>query len=896
MTSISHLSSALSGRYEIEREIGEGGMATVYLARDVRHDRRVALKLLRPELAAAIGATRFLQEIRTTANLQHPHILPLHDSGEVDGTVFYVMPYVEGESLRSRLASEKQLPLDDAVRIATEVASALDYAHRQGVIHRDIKPENILLQDNTAVVADFGIAIATMFVGGDRLTRTGVSLGTPAYMSPEQAMGEPDLTPRSDIYALGCVVYEMIAGEPPFTGPTAQAIIARVITDTPRPLHQLRHTVPLQLEAAVATSLEKVAADRWPTASAFAAALHGTPPGPSQVRGSAGNAQASATWAEWRTVATRTNVALVIAALVIGGLAERTMSRAKGGAGPEPRHWTITLPDSVPLVAARDHFGIAQRSLAISADGRQLVYVSPTSGSTQLALARLDVGTVVTLHGTDGGRLPSFSPDGRFIAFVVGDSEIRKMSLDDGATTHLATTTNPWSLTWLSDGQVYFADAGCPGAVPSAGGPTRQVGGTPCVGQWLGASIEPVASRTDWLALDGPTGLHLISTSSGEVRKLTSPHDLRDADAIPGAAARFLASGYVVLVRDSTLFAAPFDLQSLHLLSDPKAVLTGVRHESVSGHAHMDLALDGTFVWASGGDESLARFVWVGRNGAVQDTAFIPAMSLVSYALSPDGRRVAIDQATPTGSHQLLIADLERHSLDRVAYSLELEPTNWIRGGRALAVRVHRANGTVRGGLVTPGAAVPVDTVAWGFINESANGAYRCRDNGGAGANTMMMDSASAGIVVWKTAGPPDSLRVAERMGGWCRFSPDSRFVSWVNPEGLFVAATDPRLARSRVRVAPPGADEPRWSPDGKRLLYRQAMRWYEVQAPGAELKPAGAPRLLFQGNYLQAWASWELGPDERFLLLQGVAPIRLAHLNVITNFPRFLSERLGAQ
>jgi serine/threonine-protein kinase len=210
------LSAALADRYRIERELGAGGMATVYLAEDLRHHRKVALKVLRPELAAVIGADRFLHEITTTANLQHPHILGLHDSGQVDGTVFYVMPFVAGESLRERLTREKQLPVDTAVRIAREIASALDYAHRQGVIHRDIKPENILLHDGSALVADFGIALAASAGGSTRMTETGMSLGTPSYMSPEQAMGERVLDARTDVYALGCVLYEMLSGEPPF--------------------------------------------------------------------------------------------------------------------------------------------------------------------------------------------------------------------------------------------------------------------------------------------------------------------------------------------------------------------------------------------------------------------------------------------------------------------------------------------------------------------------------------------------------------------------------------------------------------------------------------------------------------------------------------------------------
>ena len=270
---LSRLQLALADRYRIEREVGAGGMATVYLAQDLRHDRKVALKVLRPELSAVIGAERFLAEIKLTANLQHPHILPLFDSGEADGCLFYVMPFVEGESLRDRLNREKQLPVADAVRIATEVASALDYAHRHRVVHRDIKPENILLHDGQALVADFGIALAASKASGSRMTETGMSLGTPHYMRPEQAMGEREITARSDVYALGAVLYEMLTGEPPFTGSTAQAIVARVLTESPRPILPQRHTIPPHVEAAVLTALEKLPADRFGTAAEFAEAL-----------------------------------------------------------------------------------------------------------------------------------------------------------------------------------------------------------------------------------------------------------------------------------------------------------------------------------------------------------------------------------------------------------------------------------------------------------------------------------------------------------------------------------------------------------------------------------------------------------------------------------------------
>ncbi len=241
MTKItSRLSTALADRYKIERRLGEGGMATVYLAEDLKHKRKVAVKVLRPELAAVLGAERFVQEITTTANLQHPHILPLHDSGDADGFLYYVMPYIEGETLRDKLNRESQLSIDEAVKITTEVADALDYAHRSNVIHRDIKPENILLHDGRAMVADFGIALAVSAAAGGRMTETGLSLGTPHYMSPEQATAEKDLTNRSDIYSLGTVLYELLAGAPPHLGGSAQQIIMKIVTDEARPITELR--------------------------------------------------------------------------------------------------------------------------------------------------------------------------------------------------------------------------------------------------------------------------------------------------------------------------------------------------------------------------------------------------------------------------------------------------------------------------------------------------------------------------------------------------------------------------------------------------------------------------------------------------------------------------------
>ncbi|HSE67602.1 MAG TPA: serine/threonine-protein kinase, partial [Gemmatimonadales bacterium] len=276
------LSAALGDRYRLERELGAGGMATVYLATDLKHDRLVAVKVLKPEISSLIGGDRFLREIRITARLTHPHILPLLDSGDAAGLLYYVAPYIEGESLRDRLNRETQFSIEAAIRITREAADALDYAHRNGVIHRDIKPENILLSQGKAIVADFGIARALSSTDGPPLTETGLALGTPAYMSPEQAAGEK-VDGRSDVYALGCVLYEMIVGEPPHTGPTAQAVLARRMIDSAPKIRAVRDTVSESLERVIHRSLARVPADRFSTAGEFGAALGQPAPLPTRA-------------------------------------------------------------------------------------------------------------------------------------------------------------------------------------------------------------------------------------------------------------------------------------------------------------------------------------------------------------------------------------------------------------------------------------------------------------------------------------------------------------------------------------------------------------------------------------------------------------------------------------
>ncbi|MGI8619701.1 MAG: protein kinase domain-containing protein, partial [Gemmatimonadaceae bacterium] len=456
-TSLDKLATALSDRYAIDREIGVGGMATVYLARDLRHDRLVALKLLRPELGAVIGADRFLAEIKLTANLQHPHILPLFDSGAVDGLLFYVMPYVEGVSVRERLNREKQLAVGEAIRIATEVASALDYAHRRGVIHRDIKPENILLHDGQALVADFGIALAVS-TAGTRMTETGMSLGTPHYMSPEQAMGEREITARSDVYALGAVTYEMLVGEPPFTGPTAQSIVAKVLTEEPRPLVPKRHTIPRHVETAILTALEKLPADRFSTAAEFSAAL--TNPGALPAGAREDGARRATAEPVWRRPVFLSGASLLLGA-ALGFAAGRAL------ATNDPTNSVVTrFVVATPADHRLDASG--NIALAISPDGSTIVYGGRSPRGLQLYRRRLDELVPTPLPGSEGGSNPLFSPDGQWISFTSG-AALKKMPAAGGAVVPVPTgALFPQGRIWLDnqtlgitalDGAIYAVDS-----------------------------------------------------------------------------------------------------------------------------------------------------------------------------------------------------------------------------------------------------------------------------------------------------------------------------------------------------------------------------------------------------------------------------------------------------
>jgi len=403
------LIAALQDRYRLERELGQGGMATVYLAADLKHDRKVAIKVLKPDLAAVLGAERFIAEIKTTAALSHPHILPLFDSGEAGGFLYYVMPYIEGETIREKLTREGQFGIEEALRITTEVADALDYAHRHGVIHRDIKPENILLHDGRPMVMDFGIALAVSAAAGGRMTETGLSLGTPHYMSPEQATADKQITARSDVYSLASVLYEMLAGEPPHSGGSAQAIILKIVTDVPRPVSELRKSVPPNVVAALAKALEKVPADRFESARALGEALRNqaftTTAMPGVVRAPKGT--------RWRLP--------LLSGLLLG--------LAAGGAG---------MALLRPPAAARGEINREQLTFsgqaatpAISPDGRRVAYVvdacTPAQVDCRVALEVLEIG---------GTRAQVLIPSAQFLGYPRwshdGESVVVGGVLDEG--------------------------------------------------------------------------------------------------------------------------------------------------------------------------------------------------------------------------------------------------------------------------------------------------------------------------------------------------------------------------------------------------------------------------------------------------------------------------------
>ncbi len=822
-------------------------MATVYLAHDLRHDRDVAIKVLHPDLGAALGSERFLAEIRTTARLQHPHILPLLDSGAADGLLYYVMPVVTGETLRARLDRERQLPLPHAVRIATEVASALDYAHRQGVIHRDIKPENILLHDGQALVADFGIALAVQQAGGTRMTQTGLSLGTPQYMSPEQAMGERAIDARSDIYGLGAVAYEMLAGEPPFTGPTVQAIVAKVLSERPVPLHTIRDTVPPGIEQAIFTALAKLPADRFATAAEFAAALQsGGTPGATV----AGTRAVPVPRTRWRDP-----VVLGLAALALA-LGVTTWRLAVGGGGGD----TFVMRS----VIAEDDGGVGPG--VMSPDGRSVVYPGAVRGGAGrvLHLRRLDEVTSREIPGTSAPAVPVFSPDGEWIAYVQARRRVVKIPVTGGTPIALADVPDNGGLDWSPGGELVVGaglDEGLIGLsrLSPDGGP-------------LGVLTRVDTTRGELshqspVVIDGGAAVVFAIRKPGDTFEVGAASLRADQPHVPlGIAGRPLGvlDGQLVYHDlEGVLWAVAFDAGRFRVGGTPTTLVDGVRMQTGPGLRSASLSRNGGLVYLRG--NASRRLVWVDRRGAASPVidGFREYQNL---ALSPDGRRVALTIVTGA-RRDVWILDLAAGTLAPLTSAGSVRNPLWSPDGRRILFASNHAGGRAAfwwqdaDGNGPPTLAVTPRHNPWN-AHLSPDGrvvVYNAISEGTFNLETVSVDSASS------SADLAASPRGSE---AWGRYSPDGKWLAYNSDESgrseVYIRASTP--GGGRVAVSVNGGRRAGWSPDGRRLYYWEGDRLIEASVV---LEPS--PRVLsraalFSGPYAD---DYEVAADGRFLMIE---------------------------
>ncbi len=871
------LGATLAERYRIERELGAGGMATVYLAHDLKHDRDVAIKVLHPDLGAALGADRFLSEIRTTARLQHPHILPLLDSGDAGGLLYYVMPFVEGETLRSRLERERQLPIADALRIATEAADALQYAHEHGVVHRDIKPENILLQNDHAVVADFGIALAVQHAGGQRMTQTGLSLGTPQYMSPEQAMGERHIDARSDIYSLGAVTYEMLAGEPPFTGPTAQSIVAKVMTERPTAPGAVRDTVPPSVDAAVLTALAKLPADRFSTAAGFAAALHARSELPRELAGKRAHTGASRARhaGPWAVAALATFAALLLAI---------AWARARRAPPATPVRFTVDPPAGERINDSEGGF-----TVAISPDGETVAYQA--GAIEQLYVRRLDQLDAQPVAGVHTAGDLHFSSDGKRIGF-------------------------------LKDGVVYSSPVDAEGGVA----PTKLADASALDFAWTHSTdIVYVASDTLWrVAPDGVR--HVIAAADSRRNETwTAPYVLPDGKTVTfhvvrAGTANARAGGQIGVVRltggdvtmlpldgenvigfsegillfgraDGRIMGVRFDLASRRLLGDPVVLVDGVRIKGANAGVLAVMSDNGNLVYVSG--TSPSRIDVLDEHGALVDTVPAEQRHAAGPAWSPDRMRlaVAIDW---NGSSDIWLYDSATRVLSRLTQSGVANHPAWTADGKRVAFIQHEPTGSKPFWIPADGSgaaeAIPGTSSMHDNAQEisfSPDGRYVLvelalvqPDAPRVRAYTIPLSTASAGAPIPILVGPAMFTPTV---------SPNGKWVAYTTTAGnrLEVAVRSFPTGAGNVQISPDGGLEPRWSRDGRELFYRNhgMFRVATLEVQGA------MPRVVHTDSLFTSDAEEELvnlsydvqGDGKRFVVAReaGVG----AKLVVVTNW-----------
>ena len=851
-------------------------MATVYLAHDLRHDRDVAIKVLHPELAAALGGDRFLTEIKTTAKLQHPHILPLLDSGDADGLLFYVMPFVTGETLRARLERERQLPIADALRIAREVADALGSAHALGIIHRDIKPENILLQGGHALVADFGIALAVQHAGGARMTQTGLSLGTPQYMSPEQARGERTIDARSDLYALGAVSYEMLVGEPPFTGPTVQAIVARLVTEEPRSLSQQRKAIPAGVEAAVMKALEKLPADRFSAASEFVAALGADGPAAPPARERFNR--------RGRLVAA---VGLVAVSVAAGWL----LGRRRTAANPAPAA-TATRFALETRPAERLPTGLA-KMFAISPDGSTLVYVATLDGGQpQLMRRRLDELGAIPIPGTAGALDPVFSPDGRWIAFFSG-GQLVKVPLEGGTPIRLAAVTvgNSRGLAWSATGQLIFATnvSKTLFAVPEGGGQVRSV--FPSSGS-AGPRWPVTIPGSDRVLFS------TFSTSADTVAVMSG--SLSEGKSAPVGEQVYNAIGVfddrlVYLTRLGDLVAAPFDSRRGVTTGPGVRIVSGVQMNTGVGFGQAVLSVSGDLAYRDGSTAS--QLLLVGPNGATRPAAADTA-GFENPRFSPDGRRVVVS-VDRSNWKTLWIMDrvsgiLSRLTEDEVGTTRDRP--EWTPDGRGLVYRLITPSGNAMASRAADGSGVearmrtPRVSVNEVVVHPDGTTLLGRASSGGTGSQDL----------VWWTTSDPTSHGYAEgpELESGARFSPDGRWVAYTaelaGSREVFVSPFPG--PGGRVQVSRSGTGLPVWGRDGRTLYYPKGQ---SLLAATLSLSPpvtVTETRVVFEGDYAfddPLHAAFDVGPDGTFLV---VHPVRGARTIVIRDLGVEIRNQLAKQ
>ncbi|MEJ2206140.1 MAG: protein kinase [Gemmatimonadota bacterium] len=879
---ISDLNAALEGRYAIERKIGEGGMATVYLATDVKHNRDVALKVLKRELSAVVGAERFLAEIETTANLKHPHILPLFDSGEADGFLFYVMPYVEGETLAARLARERQLPVDEGVRIATAVANALDHAHRHGVVHRDIKPANILLQDGEPLVSDFGIAIAVGAAGGSRLTETGLSVGTPYYKSPEQATGDQTVGPASDIYSLACVLYEMLVGEPPYLGNTAQAVLGKIIQGQPVSATAVRKSIPPNVDAAIRKALEKLPADRFTAAQEFGKALadegfrHGEAPGATDPV-----VVARMRWMSlggWGTAA--------VLALVLGVVATRP--------DPASRADRFAIPS--------EGGGAVTEGGVLLPDGSGMVFHRGSGDAGQLWIRRWEDTSPLPVRGTEGADFRGYrvSPDGSEVSFSTGfPSTLRVAPLLGGAVRTLADSAyggGPWD----PDGaRIYYIDATWGvSRVPATGGEIEVVvpgerpdsvwapyGFGPDGSTLLVGHFSPQALRPSLWLVDLESGQRTFLTEGAQPAQVTE--------------SQLLVFGTM----DGALMGAPIGLRDRRLTGAATVLVEGIATDSREVGVDATLSDDGTLLYRPGAASRGVTPVWVDRRGATRviDPAwrFPGNITNGSLSLSPDGGKMAVSILDETWD--LWIKELDAGPLTRFTLTggINRRPT-WSADGETVYFLSDRDGTPDLWARPADGSRPATLVLARDLAVQEAFPApdgsivFRTGTNTGGGTD--------ADIFRWGP--PPDTVARAivdsDFLDWQPALSPDGRWLAYVSTESgssqVYVRPfPDTQTRRSQVSVD--GGTEPVWSRDGTELFFRGAESFVAAAvqtAPTFEILERTPLFPVEQFQYGAGHPMYDVHPDgERFLMLLAGEPEPSAVI-VVQNWLDEVEERMG--